>query len=230
MATDNRFTIVVGIDFSDTGDLAFEHALDLANTRENADVHVVFVEDELTTPRVPAALSGESSEADEILDRVQKRATEGLERFSKRTQPRMRHIIAHVRRGGPAEHIVQLASHLDADMIVVGTHGRRGLQRLFMGSVAERVLRLARCPVFVVRPKDHEAVGKVPEIEPPCPDCVKTRQASGGAKLWCERHAEPHIRPHTYHYVQRDMSGGQPMGVHMEAEGTVEQTMGRTDE
>jgi nucleotide-binding universal stress UspA family protein len=228
--TDNRFTIVVGIDFSDAGDLAFDHALELANARENADVHVVYVEDELTTPRIPAAASGESSDTDEILTRVQKRATERLDVFVTRAQPRMKHIIAHVRRGGAAEHIVQLASHLDADLIVVGTHGRRGLQRFLLGSVAERVLRLARCPVFVVRPKDHEGLGKVPEIEPPCPDCLKARRDSGGAKLWCARHSEHHIRPHTYHHVHRDLSGGHPMGVHMESEGTPDRVARGTDE
>lgn len=209
---DNRFTIVVGIDFSETGDLAFDHALHLANGRENSDVHVVFVEDELTTPRIPAATSGRSSESDEILERVQKRATERLEEFTKKTQPRMKHIVAHVRRGAPAEHIVQLASHLDADLVVVGTHGRRGIERMLLGSVAERVLRLARCPVFVVRPKDHEGVGKVPDIEPPCPDCLQARRESGGAKLWCARHSEPHIRPHTYHYVEHGMPSSAPMG------------------
>jgi len=212
--TDNRFTIVVGIDFSDTGDLAFDNALQLANERENADVHVVFVEDELTTPRTPAAASGRSSESDEILERVQKRATERLEAFTKKTQPRMKHIVAHVRRGAPAEHIVQLAAHLEADLIVVGTHGRRGIRRMLLGSVAEQVLRLARCPVFVVRPKDHEEAAKVPEIEPPCPDCVKTRRETGGAKLWCARHSEPHIRPHTYHYVEHGMPSAAPTGTH----------------
>lgn len=212
--TDNRFTIVVGIDFSETGDLAFDHALDLANRYKNSDVHVVFVEDELTTPRIPAATSGRSSESDEILERVQKRATERLDAFIKTTQPRMKHIVAHVRRGAPAEHIVQLASHLEADVIVVGTHGRRGIERILLGSVAERVLKLARCPVFVVQPKDHDGVGKVPEIEPPCPDCVKTRRETGGAKLWCERHSEPHIRAHAYHYVEHGMSSGAPMGTH----------------
>lgn len=212
--SDNRFTIVVGIDFSDTGDLAFDHALELANERENADVHVVYVEDEIAMPRVPAALVGAQTESDEILGRVQKRATDRLDAFVKRARPRMKHIVAHVRRGNPADQIVQLAADLEADLIVVGTHGRRGLRRMLLGSVAEQVLRLARCPVFVVRPKDHEALGKVPEIEPPCPDCVRTRRESGGAKLWCARHSEPHIRPHTYHYVEGGMPAAAPMGTH----------------
>jgi nucleotide-binding universal stress UspA family protein len=222
--TNARFTVVVGLDFSDSGDLALEQALELANRREDADVHVVFVEDELTTPRVPAAVAETTSETDEILGRVKQRARERLELFAERAVPQIKHVVAHVRRGGPAEHIVQLASHLDADLIVVGTHGRRGLERFLLGSVAERVLRLARCPVYVVRPKDHLGVGKIPEIEPPCPDCVKARAASGGAKLWCARHSEHHIRPHTYHYVQRGIDPSESAGIRT-AEMTPERTV-----
>lgn len=203
--TEDRFTVVVGIDFSESSNFALDQALALANRRDDADVHVVYVEDELTTPRIPAAMSGQSSETDEMLESVKRRATERLEVLAKAATPRIRHVIAHVRRGEPAEHIVQLASHLDADMVLVGTHGRRGIKRLLVGSVAERVVRLARCPVLVVRPKDHEQLGKVPEIEPPCPDCVRARGESGGKELWCARHAEHHVRPHTCHYVQRGM-------------------------
>jgi len=50
--------------------------------------------------------------------------------------------VAHFRRGSPAENIAQLAADLDADLVVVGSHGRRGIERLFLGSVAERTLRL----------------------------------------------------------------------------------------
>jgi hypothetical protein len=82
----------------------------------------------------------------------------------------------------------------------VGTHGRTGLKRLVLGSVAERVLKTARCPVVVMRPKDHENAGEVPDILPPCPDCVTTREASNGATMWCKRHSEHHIRPHRYSY------------------------------
>ncbi|WP_175867126.1 universal stress protein [Burkholderia contaminans] len=46
--------------------------------------------------------------------------------------------------------IVSLANEIEADLIIMGTHGRRGVQRLFLGSVAERVLRLATCPVLMI--------------------------------------------------------------------------------
>ena len=57
--------------------------------------------------------------------------------------------------GAPFEEIVKAAGEERADMIVMGTHGRSGLNRLLLGSVAERVIRLASCPVVTVR--QHEA-------------------------------------------------------------------------
>jgi nucleotide-binding universal stress UspA family protein len=53
--------------------------------------------------------------------------------------------------GSPAETIVELAAAEDVDLIVMGTHGRTGLRRLLMGSVAEAVIREAPCPVLVYR-------------------------------------------------------------------------------
>jgi nucleotide-binding universal stress UspA family protein len=53
--------------------------------------------------------------------------------------------------GLPAEQIVRAARSKRADLVVLGTHGRSGLPRLVLGSVAERVIGLARCPVLTVR-------------------------------------------------------------------------------
>lgn len=55
--------------------------------------------------------------------------------------------------GHPAETIVRVAQERSADLIVMGTHGRTGLQRALLGSVAEKVVRLAPCPVLTVRYK-----------------------------------------------------------------------------
>jgi nucleotide-binding universal stress UspA family protein len=57
-----------------------------------------------------------------------------------------------VKKGDPAEHIVRAAQELGADMIVMPTHNRHALSRLLMGSVAEKVVREALCPVLIVRP------------------------------------------------------------------------------
>lgn len=60
-------------------------------------------------------------------------------------------------RGDPADEIVRLARRENCDLIVMGTHGRSGLQRVLVGSVAERVLRRAPCPVLTIRLEKSEA-------------------------------------------------------------------------
>jgi nucleotide-binding universal stress UspA family protein len=64
----------------------------------------------------------------------------------------VRHRLAE---GDPAEEILKVAEEEQADLIVMGTHGRGGLSRLLMGSVAEGVLRQAPCPVLTVRAPFH---------------------------------------------------------------------------
>jgi len=113
------------------------------------------------------------------------------------------HLVAHLRVGSPAHEIAQLATDLEAEQVIVGTHGRRGISRLLLGSVAEAIVRLAPCSVEVVRPRH---VPNEPKIEPACPVCIETRQSSGGKQLWCPQHSEKHGRPHTYHYRSRAWS------------------------
>jgi nucleotide-binding universal stress UspA family protein len=69
-----------------------------------------------------------------------------------------------LRVGSAAPEILRLAEESHADLIVLGTHGRRGLSRLLMGSVAEEVLRRAACPVLTVKTPVAE-----PAAEPACP-------------------------------------------------------------
>ena len=58
--------------------------------------------------------------------------------------------------GKPFDEIVRIAKTFQADLIIIATHGRTGLKHVFMGSVAENVVRLAPCPVLVVREHEHE--------------------------------------------------------------------------
>jgi nucleotide-binding universal stress UspA family protein len=59
--------------------------------------------------------------------------------------------------GDPASAIVDLAREEEVDLIVMGTHGRTGLRRLLMGSIAEAVVRTAPCPVLTYKPPQHKA-------------------------------------------------------------------------
>jgi len=196
MANEEKgYMIVVGIDFSEASDAAFDEAIDLAIAR-NAELHVLYVDDHFRAPE------GGREAAEATLDRIEQHGMGRIKLYAERSGKTVtfRRLFSHFRLGAPAEQIVQLASDLDADLIVVGTHGRRGVQRLLIGSVAERVTRLARCAVWIVRGKDHEGLGRVPEIEPPCKDCLAIRAESKGEKFWCARHAEHHIRARPLHY------------------------------
>jgi nucleotide-binding universal stress UspA family protein len=72
-------------------------------------------------------------------------------------QPEVR-IRPEVAEGAPFEEIVRFAKERNVDLIVMGTHGHTGLAHLFLGSVAEKVVRRAPCPVLTVRHPEHEFV------------------------------------------------------------------------
>ena len=86
----------------------------------------------------PAALQRETQEA------LQKTLESALERFGATGEPL-------VRQGAPASVITETAEELGAELLVIGTHGRTGVARVALGSVAERVVRTAGCPVLAVR-------------------------------------------------------------------------------
>lgn len=178
------FNVLAAIDLSPGSRGVLLRALWLANAEETGgEVHVVTVAD---------------SGATDAAARLQELATSVVRDFAVPSRPaHVQRVITHVLTGDPAREIIWLAAHIDADLIVMGTHGRTGVQRLLLGSVAERVVRTAGCPVCVVREKHHDESWRVPEIEPPCPDCLAARNQSGGANLWCERH-QGHIRAHVY--------------------------------
>jgi nucleotide-binding universal stress UspA family protein len=201
------YVIVVGVDYSDTGALALEKAFELATEKQEAEVHAVnivrnygeFVELEGASP-TPYRLSMADAQK-----RLHEYISERVAEHTQRTGKNFKRCISHIRLEFAAEEIAQLASDVHADLVVVGTHGRRGIRRLFLGSVAEAVVRLSQCPVLVVRPKGE--TGTVPQIEPPCPQCVETRKTSNGKEMWCEQHRERHGQRHTYHYESRVSRG-----------------------
>lgn len=86
----------------------------------------------------------------------------------------------------PAQGLTLLASELDADLLVVGTHGRSGLTRWVLGSVAEGVVRQAPCAVLVIPPELHDP--RELTIAPACPRWIEERRATAGCELWCEQH------------------------------------------
>jgi nucleotide-binding universal stress UspA family protein len=95
---------------------------------------------------VPVETSTQTSE------RVQREAREYLERVAKKQLPRGAQVKV-ITNGNPAEELVKLARKDKADLIAMATHGRTGLARLALGSVATKVLASGAAPVLLVRPK-----------------------------------------------------------------------------
>ena len=209
MAQSNApYVIVVAVDYSETGDLALERALELASEKPAAVVHAVNVlplfqgiaPDPSTGGWFYATQSVEEA-LQQLQNYVEQKTNSFAERYTGENRAFLQNVLVHQRLQAPAEEIAQIAADLEADLVVVGTHGRRGVSRLILGSVAETTIRFTPCPVLVVRRKAEPV--PAPVIEPPCPRCLAARSASQGKELWCEPHRERHGQRHTYHQGDR---------------------------
>jgi len=187
-ASNGRYTIVVGVDFEADGDMALDTAIDMATRVKDGEVHVVHVK--RAQSLFPPSDDGPISRKRNPLDLLDELCDERVQIYELASGHEVLcRLTTHLRIGRASRQIVELAAELDADLIVVGTHNRRGVRRLILGSTAERVAHTARCPVLVARHKDHEDAGLVPEVEPPCPDCLTEQRDSGDPTTWCARHA-----------------------------------------
>ena len=164
--TENRRCIVVGVDFDVCGDDAILQGLSMLQRGWATEMHAVHVldpRDVIDHPSMPALTTEERvlEEAPRIMrDRIEALALNagfGLPGAALQCHSR-------IGRTGPA--LEQLAADYDADLLVVGTHRRRGLDRLLVGSVAEYLVRRAMCPVLIARPKDHSGIAKSERPEP----------------------------------------------------------------
>jgi nucleotide-binding universal stress UspA family protein len=137
------------IDFSETARGAMQVAVDLAR-RLGADLTLLhaypipgYTFPDGSVVASPAMLQDLSDEADRHLE-AWRREAEGLGLAGVRIAKAI---------GEPAVEIVRWAREPGADLLVLGTHGRTGLEHALMGSIAERVVRKAPCPVLTVRPR-----------------------------------------------------------------------------
>lgn len=144
--TENRpFQIVCAYDFSGSGEYALERAVVAALEPQRVLHVVVAITRGGMTDRAVEAINERVSDA--FAEHVAENATP--------------EFYVHARIGRPADEILGLARDIGADLIFIGSHGKVGVQRLLLGSVSERVVREARCPVMVVRAKTYEDVDLV---------------------------------------------------------------------
>lgn len=142
-------TILFPTDFSHASDAALQHAEAIAR-QQQARLVILHVEEP------PLAYGG-----GELYYGLPEPSSERIMKMLEDVQPKDSSIafVHKLTMGDPASEIVRIAEDEKADMIVLGTHGRTGMSRLLMGSVAEGVVRRSPCPVLVYR----ETAKLVPE-------------------------------------------------------------------
>ena len=143
--------VLVPTDGSAGTDSAVAHALDLAAVH-GATIHAVYVVDVTSY----AGLSVDSS-WEGVGEQIRAEGEAALEAVREAAEGAGVDVETRLLHGSPAPEIVAEAEEADCDLIVMGTHGRGGIDRLLLGSVAERVVRTATVPVLTIRIGDESS-------------------------------------------------------------------------
>ena len=138
--------ILVPIDFSPNAEQALAYAAELAD-KLGATLHLV---NAIGIPALGAPEIGLTYTAS-LIEQMTVENQKAVDAIATRTRPTTRGGGAFVRTGDARDVILQTAKEVNADLIVMGTHGRRGLTRALLGSVAESVVRHSPIPVLTVR-------------------------------------------------------------------------------
>jgi universal stress protein A len=139
--------ILVPVDFSSSSNKAFLFAREMVKCWEG-ELHLVHI---LDTDFLSGAVHITIEPLDESVAKWKKRAEDKLKAiYHDEEGPELTGEI-HIQDGKPHEEILKLADELDVGMIVIGSHGRKGLERAIFGSVAEKVTRMAKTPILVIK-------------------------------------------------------------------------------
>jgi nucleotide-binding universal stress UspA family protein len=142
--------ILVAHDFGETAQAALDYALDLAQTLR-AHVSILHAY-EIPVYGFPEGLTLTA----DVAGRIEEVAAQALESIVRRAGRPGLEVVGVLRQGPAWSEIAAAAADLRADLVVIGTHGRRGLAHALLGSVAEKVVRTAPCPVLTVRGSSRE--------------------------------------------------------------------------
>lgn len=136
-----RQNVVVPIDFSDDSFEALDAAIELADDPKKVHVIYVLAVLEPAEPGVIWATIDEESRVRHAEQALRERLADA----------KYQGVSLKIEFGDPGHEVAQYAQAQGADLIVLSSHGRTGIKRLLIGSVAERIVRLAHCPVLVLR-------------------------------------------------------------------------------
>jgi nucleotide-binding universal stress UspA family protein len=147
--------ILVATDFGEASEAALTYGRDLARSY-GATMHVLHVVESVLASIADSESIGTLMDLQTQIERNARKQMESIITDEDRTTLHAQAIV--LTSGRAAEAIVEYAKNNAVDLIVMGTHGRRALAHLWMGSVAERVVRMAPCPVLTVRHPEREFV------------------------------------------------------------------------
>lgn len=144
-------SVLVPIDFSDASLETLDVARELV--ADDGVLHVVFVMQSVhpVEPGIVWDVVTEETRREQVRQGLEERLGKSLEDAG---------LKLHIPAGNPARQIALVAEANKVDLVVMPSHGRSGLPRFFLGSVTERVLRLSKCPVLVLRIEDDPGLSR----------------------------------------------------------------------
>ena len=146
--------ILVADDFSEHGDVAMNYASEFARAFQAEVLLCHVVEGETVLAHLPPG--GEGYFPPNLTEMLSESAKETAEK--RLGEFNITNGTVHLPVGKPFVEVIKLAKEQDVDLVIVGTHGRGAIGHILLGSVAEKVVRKAPCPVLVVREGEHEFV------------------------------------------------------------------------
>jgi nucleotide-binding universal stress UspA family protein len=149
----NLKTILVPFDFSECSDAALRYGLELAR-KFGASLHLLHVIQDPATQ--PWAAEGFAVPLLDVVDQWQKEAEQRLAKAIPAEDRAGATVVCTI--ASPYPEILRYAGEHSIDLIVMGTHGRGGVTHMLLGSITEKVVRRAPCPVLTVRHPQHEFV------------------------------------------------------------------------
>ncbi len=140
-------TILFPTDFSNGARAAMDHAVSLARDYKARIILLYVIQDiSIAEWYIPSSLS-----VTDLVEDMQKSAWKEMDKWAAEVAAKVGDVEKAVVRGVPFVEIIRMAKEKNVDMIVIGTHGRTGIDHMLFGSTAEKVVRKAPCPVLTAR-------------------------------------------------------------------------------
>jgi len=181
--------ILIPTDFSACADHALTHAVDLAE-RFGARLHLLHVVNELDPDWY--GITDAQKRAVKLRDQIEAEARERLQALSPEDERDIETTVSLQLSFDVADSINEYVEEREVDLVVMGTHGRKGLDRLMLGNVADKIIRHAPCPVMTVREEVPwaEAENKVAfeEVLAPIDFSEHSRNALRASKVFADQY------------------------------------------